>query len=219
MSSEVADALGRYAREGKTAVILANDMEPLGFLAVADAARPDARQAVESLQRLQIERIVMLTGDNEPTAAAIAKQLSITDWRAGLLPQEKTAAVKELQRQYGAVAMVGDGVNDAPALATAEVGVAMGAVGTDVALETADVALMANDLTKLPEAIALARRARAKIRQNIGLSLMAVAVLVLGALAGQLSLTTGLLLNEGSALLVICNGLRLLGGRMNEATR
>lgn len=215
---EVTRALARYAAAGKTAVILAQDSEPLGVLAVADVARTQAAAAVAGLRRLGIQHVVMLTGDNEATAAAVSRTVGIDEFRASLLPEEKTAAVKALRDRLGPIAMVGDGVNDAPALATADVGIAMGAAGTDVALETADVALMADDLGKLPEAIALARRARANVRQNITLSLLAVAVLVAGALAGGLSLTTGLLLNEGSALLIIGNGLRLLATTRRDET-
>jgi Cd2+/Zn2+-exporting ATPase len=213
LPDDVARALAGSAAEGKTAVILSSGSELLGLLAIADEVRPHAAEVVSSLRRLGIEHIVMLTGDNEPTAASVARRLGINEYRAALLPEEKTAAVKALRDRHGPIAMVGDGVNDAPALATADVGIAMGAAGTDVALETADVALMADDLGKLPEAIVLARRARANLRQNITMSLVAVAALVAGALMGELSLTTGLLLNEGSALLIIGNGLRLLATR------
>lgn len=213
LPDHVARALAGSAAEGKTAVILSGGSELLGLLAIADEVRPHAAEVVSSLRHLGIEHIVMLTGDNEPTAAAVARRLGIDEYRAALLPEEKTATVKALRDRYGPIAMVGDGVNDAPALATADVGIAMGAAGTDVALETADVALMGDDLGKLPEAIVLARRARANLRQNITMSLVVVAALVVGALTGELSLTTGLLLNEGSALLIIGNGLRLLATR------
>jgi Cd2+/Zn2+-exporting ATPase len=196
---------------GKTAVVVAGaHRRPLGLIAVADELRPEAAAVVASLRELGIERVLMLTGDNERVAAAIARQVGIDDWRAGLLPEDKTAAIESLRREHGAIAMVGDGVNDAPALAVAEIGIAMGAAGSDVALETADVALMADDLTRLPTAIRLARRALANIQQNIVLSLATIAVLVPAALLGYLSLTAGLLLNEGTALLIIANGLRLL---------
>jgi Cd2+/Zn2+-exporting ATPase len=207
-----AEQLARLEAEGKTAIVLADadDGHVLAVLAVADQLRPNAADTVADLHALGIGRVVLLTGDNPRTAQAIAAQASIGDWRAGLLPEDKTAAVAELRAAHGPTVMVGDGVNDAPALATADVGVAMGAAGTDVALETADVALMADDLAKLPQALRLARRALANIRQNIALSLATIAVLVVAALAGRLSLTSGLLLNEGTALLIIANGLRLL---------
>jgi len=165
---------------------------------------------VTALGRLGIGRVVMLTGDNPATAAAIAKAAGIGEWRAGLLPAGKTIAVEGLRGQAGPVAMAGDGINDAPALATADVGIAMGAAGTDVASETADIALMADQLAKLPAAIVLARQAAQVIRQNIGLSLAAIAALDAAALTGHMSLAAGLLLNEGSAVVIIANGLRLL---------
>jgi Cd2+/Zn2+-exporting ATPase len=209
-SNEVAQQLVKLENEGKTAVVLARDNQPVALIAVSDQVRDGAKQIVASLHKLGIQKMLMLTGDNQRTAVTIARQVGIIDWRAGLLPEDKTVAVKSLKEQYGLIAMVGDGVNDAPALATADLGIAMGAAGTDVALETADVALMADDLTKLPLAIRLSRRALANIHQNIALSLVTVAFLDLAALSGWLSLTSGLLLNEGTALLIIFNGLRLL---------
>ena len=196
--------------DGKTAVLVTIDRHPAGLLGIADQLRPEAAATVTALGRLGIHRVVMLTGDNPATTAAIAQTAGIGDWRAGLLPEDKTAAVATLRTQAGAVAMVGDGINDAPALATADVGIAMGAAGTDVALETADIALMADQLAKLPAAITLARKAASIIRQNIALSLAAIAALDTAALTGHMSLAAGLLLNEGSAVLIIANGLRLL---------
>ena len=195
---------------GKTAVLVTIDGNPAGLLGIADQLRPEAAAAVTALSRLGIHRVVMLTGDNPATAAAIATAAGIGDWRAGLLPEHKTTAVAALRGQAGPVAMVGDGINDAPALATADVGIAMGAAGTDVALETADISLMADQLAKLPAAITLARKAARIIRQNIAMSLAAIAALDTAALTGHMSLATGLLLNEGSAVLIIANGLRLL---------
>ena len=210
LPAEVARQVAELEQQGKTVVVLTRGDQPIGLLAVADEVRAGACDAVAALRGLGIEHVLLLTGDNERTAAAIARSVGIDDWHAALMPEDKTAAIVDLRRRYGAIAMVGDGVNDAPALATADVGIAMGAAGTDVALETADVALMADDLAKLPEAISLARRARSNIRQNVTLSLATVSALVIGALAGWLTLTTGLLLNEGSALIIIGNGLRLL---------
>ncbi len=195
---------------GKTAVLVTIDGHPAGLLGIADQLRPEAASAVAQLRGLGIGRVVMLTGDNPATAAAIAQAAGISDPLAGLLPEDKTAAVAGLRGQAGPVAMVGDGINDAPALATADVGIAMGAAGTDVALETADIALMADQLGKLPDAITLARKAASIIRQNIALSLAAIAALDAAALTGHMSLAAGLLLNEGSAVLIIANGLRLL---------
>jgi Cd2+/Zn2+-exporting ATPase len=196
-------------KHGKTVVVLADHDRPLGVLAIADQLRPAVADTVHRLHELGVTRTVMLTGDNDRTATAVAAAAGIDDYRARLLPEDKTTAVHEL-KGHGAVAMVGDGINDAPALATADVGVAMGTAGTDIALETADVALMADDLAKLPQAIHLAHRALRNIRQNIALSLLTIATLVLAALSGSLTLTTGLLLNEGTALLIIANALRLL---------
>jgi Cd2+/Zn2+-exporting ATPase len=203
--------LDAFEAAGKTAVVVADaEGRPFGLLAVADELRPEAADVVTSLRELGIEHLLMLTGDNERVAAAIAGRVGIDDWRAGLLPEDKTAAIESLRREHGAIAMLGDGVNDAPALASAEIGIAMGAAGSDVALETANVALMADDLTRLPAAIQLARRALTNIYQNIAMSLATIALLVPAALLGHLSLTSGLLLNEGTALLIIANGLRLL---------
>jgi Zn2+/Cd2+-exporting ATPase len=209
-SGWAADRVAAFEAQGRTAVVLAEDGTALGVLAVADELRPEARAVGDRLRRLGIEHLVVLTGDNDRVAAAIARQAGMDDWYAGLLPEDKTAAITRLRQRYGSIAMVGDGVNDAPALASSDVGVAMGAAGTDVALETADVALMADDLRKLPEAIAHGRRTHANLRQNIALSLIVVAGLVTAALTGRLSLTAGLLLNEATALAVIANGLRLL---------
>ncbi len=181
--------------------------------AVADTVRPVAREVVAALKRLGVERTVMLTGDNERAARAIARQAGIDEVRAGLLPEEKVAVVKELLARHGAVAMVGDGVNDAPALATATIGVAMGAAGSDVALETADVVLMADDLAKLPYAIELSRRTRRVIRQNLTFALGVIAVLVGFAFFGAVPLPVGVVGHEGSTIVVVANGLRLLRGR------
>ncbi len=208
--------LGALEDDGKTAVVVTIDGQPAALLGIADQLRPEAAATVTALARLGINQVVMLTGDNPATAAAIARTAGIADWRAGLLPEQEAAAVAALHDQWGPVAMIGDGINDAPALATADIGIAMGAAGTDVALETADVALMADQLTKLPAAISLARRAAYTIGQNIILSLVAIAVLDAAAITGHISLATGLLLNEGSALLIIANGLRLLRRRADQ---
>ncbi len=148
----------------------------------------------------------------------LAAHLGLDNYQAGLLPEDKTAAVRRLKTGNATVAMVGDGVNDAPALATADVAIAMGTAGTDVALETADVALMTDDLTRLPAAIQLARRARTNVRQNIAMSLVSVAVLIFAALVGWLNLTGGVVLNEGTAILIIANGLRMLRHPATEET-
>jgi Cd2+/Zn2+-exporting ATPase len=178
-------------------------------VAVADTIRPEAAAAVRELKRLGIGRTVMLTGDNRRVAEAIAAQVGIDEFHADLLPEEKLITIRELM-QNGPVAMVGDGVNDAPALATATIGIAMGAAGTDVALETADVVLMADDLSKLPYAISLSRRTRRTIIQNLAFSLAVIAVLVTSALTIGIPLPLGVVGHEGSTVIVVTNGLRLL---------
>ncbi|HUZ50923.1 MAG TPA: cation-translocating P-type ATPase [Streptosporangiaceae bacterium] len=210
LPSQARQQLAALQTDGKTTVLVTIDGHPAGLLGIADQLRPEAARAVTALRRLGISHVVMLTGDNPATATAIAQVAGIGEWRASLLPDDKTAAVAALRSQAGPVAMVGDGINDAPALATADVGIAIGAAGTDVALETADIALMADDLGKLPAAITLARKAASTIRQNIALSLAAIAALDAAAVTGHMSLAAGLLLNEGSAVLIIANGLRLL---------
>jgi Cd2+/Zn2+-exporting ATPase len=206
--------LDRLESEGKTAVLVGRlgrgeNGTLLGAIGVADDLRPEAAEAIAALRRAGL-RVAMLSGDNARTAHAIADRLHIEDRRADLLPEDKVAHVAEIQRTVGPVAMVGDGVNDAPALATAAVGLAMGRRGSDVALETADIALMAEDLRRIPEAIALGRATRRVIRQNIAFSL-AVKAAVLGlALAGYGSLWAAVGADMGASLLVIGNGLRLL---------
>jgi Cd2+/Zn2+-exporting ATPase len=211
------EQLARLEAQGKTAVLVGRLGSPveaaggelLGALGVSDEVRPEAAEAVASLRRAGL-RVAMLSGDNRRTSDAIAAHLGIEDRRSDLLPEDKVAHVADLQRALGPVAMVGDGVNDAPALATASVGLAMGRSGSDVALETADVALMSEDLRRIPEAVQLGRAARQVIRQNIVLSL-GVKTAVLGlALAGHGSLWAAVAADMGASLLVIGNGLRLL---------
>lgn len=197
-------------RSGKTVVAVAQDDHPLGVLALADEPRPGAADTLTDLRRLKVTTLTMLTGDNEHVAAATAASLGLTDYHAGLLPVDKVAAIAELTTRHRAVAMIGDGINDAPALARATVGIAMGAAGTDVALETADVALMADDLRKLPFAISLGRRARRIILENLALALAVIAVLLPTALLGIAGIGAAILIHEGSTLLVVANALRLL---------
>jgi Cd2+/Zn2+-exporting ATPase/Cu+-exporting ATPase len=178
-----------WARElesaGKTAFFVANDGGPVGLVAVADTIRPDVRDALTELKRLGVRRLLLLTGDNERVAAAIAGELGV-EYRADLLPEAKIAALKALQAEGGVVMMVGDGVNDAPALVQADVGVAMGVAGTDVALEAADVALMRDDWAMVPEALRLGRRAAGTIRQNLGFTALYNAVGITLAFLGLL---------------------------------
>ncbi|MBI4640999.1 MAG: cadmium-translocating P-type ATPase [Candidatus Tectomicrobia bacterium] len=195
--------------QGKT-TMLVYAAKFLGILAVADMIRPAARQVVEELKAIGITKAIILTGDNERVAQSIAHQLGIDEYRAELLPQDKVEVVKRLLKAYGEVAMVGDGVNDAPALAAASIGIAMGAAGTDVALETADVVLMSDDLRKLPYAIELGRKARRIIKQNLAFSILVIVSLISTTFLGWVTLSIGVVGHEGSTLIVVANGLRLL---------
>jgi len=194
---------------GNTVVLLADDHEVLGVLAIADTVRDQSARAVADLHRLGIEHVVMLTGDNPRTARSIAEQVGIDHVGASLSPQDKAEYVQQLNERYGHVAMVGDGVNDAPPLATASVGIAMGTAGSDIAIETADVALMADDLDKLTEAVRIGQRTRRVVRQNLVLSFIILAVLVPGALIGLIGLPFAVLAHELSELAVILNGTRM----------
>ncbi|MFB6269169.1 MAG: heavy metal translocating P-type ATPase [Halobacterium sp.] len=196
--------------EGKTVVLVGTDDELEGVIAVADEVRPEARASIQRLHDLGVDHTVMLTGDNERTAAAIADQVGVDDYRAELLPEQKVEAVEELTDEYDATAMVGDGVNDAPALATASVGVAMGAAGTDTALETADIALMGDDLTRLPYLYDLSHQANGVIRQNIWASLGAKAVLAAGVPIGLVPIWLAVLVGDaGMTTAVTGNAMRL----------
>lgn len=208
------DAVEAAESAGRTAMIVRNDCCGLrGYIAVADTLRPEVPQVLAALRRVGIEKTVMLTGDNEATARAIAAAAGVDALKAGLLPEDKVAAVEDLLARYGAVAMVGDGVNDAPALARATVGIAMGAAGTDTALETADIALMADDLGRLPFALRLSRRARSIIGQNVALALGIKALFLVLALAGMATLWMAVFADMGASLIVTFNGMRLLRQR------
>ena len=175
-----------------------------------DEIRPEAEESLIRIKDLGITGLVMLTGDNEEAARVIAGKAGIREYMARLLPEEKVKAVEELKRRYGKVAMVGDGVNDAPAMVAADLGIAMGAAGTDVAIETGDIVLMSDDLSKIPYILHLSRRTVNIIRQNIAISLAIISFLVPIALIGWIGLVPGLLINEVGGLLVTINGLRLL---------
>ena len=210
------DLVGRVRNledTGQTVMLVSVDESWAGLLAVANSLRPDAARIVLDLKSLGIERVVMLTGDNERVAAGIAARAGVDEFHAGLLPQDKVRILKILREKYGPTAMVGDGVNDAPALATADVGIAMGGAGTDVALETADVVLMADDLAHLPFAVGLARQARRTVLQNLAFALAVIVFLVATAFGANLPLPLGVVGHEGSTVLVVINGLRLLGYR------
>ncbi len=200
----------QLARQGRTPMIVAVDSQVLGVIAVADEIRPDAATMVARLHQAGVKKVVMLTGDIQPVADAVAAAVGIDEVHAGLLPEDKLDIVARLQRAGHTVAMVGDGVNDAPALATADIGIAMGAAGSAVAVETADIALMGDKLLKLPEAISLARRTLANIRQNIAIALLTVGVLLAGVLMGGVTMAIGMLVHEASVLVVIANAMRLL---------
>jgi len=203
--------IGELHERGETAVALGEDDRVLALFGLADQPRPEACAVAAALREAGIDRVVMLTGDSEPVARAIAARTGITQWRSGLLPEDKLAAVRELERESGAVAMVGDGVNDAPALAAARVGVAMGAAGSDAALQSADVALMSDRLDGLAEALALSRRAIAVMRFNVIASLLVKGVFVLLAPFGLVTLILAVAADMGMSLLVTLNALRLLG--------
>ncbi|MBN1563936.1 MAG: cadmium-translocating P-type ATPase [Anaerolineae bacterium] len=204
----------RLHREAKTVLFVSSDCDWLGVLAVADQLRPEAKALVDSLHRAGVEHVVMLTGDSAEVAKQIAAQAGVDDVRAELMPEDKANIMRDLEREFGPVAMVGDGVNDAPALATATVGIAMGAAGTDVALETADVVLMGDNLEIIPYMIGLSRRARRVVWQNITFALAVIVVLVLSSFVISLPLPLGVIGHEGSTVIVVLNGLRLLTGRV-----
>ncbi len=198
------------AADGKTVVLVARGAHLLGVVAVADQVRPEAASAVARLREQGVAHTALLTGDNEGTARAVADAVGVDEYRAELLPDDKVAAVEALADEYGTVAMVGDGVNDAPALAAATVGVAMGAAGTDAAIETADVALLGDDLSKLPYLHALSRRARAVIRQNIWASLAVKALLAVGIPLGYVGVAVAVVVGDmGMSLGVTGNAMRL----------
>jgi Cd2+/Zn2+-exporting ATPase len=204
------EVVERMEAEGLTALVLSSGASVLGVIGIADRIRPESARAVEDLSAEGIRHIVMLTGDNERTAEAVAELAGVREVRARLLPEEKVAFVEELRDRHGPVAMVGDGVNDAPALAAADIGVAMGVAGSDTALETADVALLTDDLSVLPGFFRLGRRTMAVIVQNLVLAITLKAVVLLLAAFGAATLWMAVFADTGVALLVILNGLRLL---------
>lgn len=204
------EAANKLAAQGKTPMIVAVDDAVIGVLAVADQIRVDAANMVASLHDAGVQKVVMLTGDTRLVAEAIGKATGIDEIHASLLPEDKLDAVAAMQRDGHTVAMVGDGVNDAPALAAADIGVAMGAAGSAVAVETADIALMGDNLMKLPESVSLAKRTVSVMRQNIFIALATVVALLIGVFAGGVSMSVGMLVHEGSVLVVIANAMRLM---------
>ncbi len=209
VNGEIMSEIDKHERQGKT-VVLIGEEEPWGLLAIADTIREEARSVVGALKKEGIERVILLTGDNEQVAKKLGQDLGVDEVFWGLLPQEKVETIKEMEKKYGSVAMVGDGVNDAPALASANVGIAMGAAGTDVALESADVLLMSDDLSRLPGVLRNARRTRRIVRQNLTFAFIVMVTLMILALFGEISLPLAVVGHEGSTLIVVANGLRLL---------
>jgi Cd2+/Zn2+-exporting ATPase len=209
---DVPDEVAEYVREreerGETAVHVVRGGSVVGVIAMRDELREAAPGVIDQLQDAGIET-VMLTGDNERVAAAVAEEVGIDEYRAELLPEDKQRVIEELRKDH-VVAMVGDGINDAPSLATADVGIAMGAAGTDTAIETADMALMADDLERIPYAVKLSKATRWNIYENVGLAVLTVTVLLAGVLTSYVTLALGMLVHEASVLAVIANGMRLL---------
>lgn len=207
---EIHEKLEQFSSAGSSVVVVGEDGHVCGLIALADELRPNASDVVQDLRASGVEHVVMLTGDNLPTAKAIAHASGIREFRAELRPEDKVTAVEELVQRYSAVGMIGDGVNDAPALARATVGIAMGAIGTDAAIETADIALMSDDLSRVPWLIRHSRRALRIVRQNIVASLAIKAAFVVLTIAGQASLWAAIAADMGVSLAVVGNALRLL---------
>jgi Cd2+/Zn2+-exporting ATPase len=209
-TSSAQHTIDECAARGQTAALVARASQVIGLIVLADAPRESARDVIDLLRAAGVSHTAVLTGDHAGAARALAESVGVEDVRAGLLPAEKVAAVRGLREQWGQVGMVGDGVNDAPALAASDVGIAMGAVGSDVALETADIALMGDELARLPFAIRLSRAAVRTVRVNIALALGVKAAFLAMAIAGEASLWMAIVADTGMSLLVIANGLRLL---------
>jgi Cd2+/Zn2+-exporting ATPase len=210
LSAEAENRIKALEEEGKTVIALTGKSRIMGIIAARDELRPEARDALRKLKQAGIRTTVMLTGDNMQVAKVMAAEAGIDEYMAQLLPEEKVGAIKNIKGRHGITAMVGDGVNDAPAMVASDLGIAMGAAGTDVAIETGDIILMSDNLLKIPYVIDLGRRTVLNIRGNIFISLLIIGFLVPMALLGRIGLVPGLLINEIGGLLVIINGLRLL---------
>jgi len=195
--------------KGSTAIFLIEDGRLIAVISLADVVREEAKELVAGLKKAGIKKVVMLTGDNERTAKAIATRLCIDEYRAELLPENKVEAIKGLKKE-GVVAMVGDGINDAPPSAAADIGIAMGAAGTDVAIETADIALMSDSLDRIAYSVGLSRKTLGIIMQNTAFSMLVVLLLVGGVLLKVVVLASGMFVHEASIFIVILNGMRLL---------
>lgn len=207
---EIKEKIEDYQKAGKTVILLGNEKNVISLFTVADEVRSISKNAIQQLKKAGVEKTVMLTGDHPNTAAAVAKVIGIEEYKGQLLPEDKLEAVKDLVAKYNKVAMVGDGINDTPALATATVGIAMGVAGTDAALETADIALMGDDLNKLAYTVALSRRALKIIRENIIFSLVIKAVFLILTFMGRSNLWMAVFADTGASIIVILNGMRLL---------
>jgi Cd2+/Zn2+-exporting ATPase len=209
-SEEITEKVKALESDGNTTMLIRRNGDYLGIIALMDTPRTEAKSTLEQLKKTGIKRMVMLTGDNQKVADAVAKEIGLTDAWGSLLPDEKVDAIKKLRKKESKVAMIGDGVNDAPAMANSTVGIAMGAAGSDVALETADIALMGDKLEILPFAIGLSRKAKGIIKQNLWISLGIVAILIPSTILGLAGIGIAVLIHEGSTLVVVFNALRLL---------
>lgn len=214
MNISLPEALAKKLEElengGNTAMIIRKGSNFLGIIGLMDTPKEEAKEVVQRLKEIGIRRMIMITGDNQRVADSVASEIGITDAWGGLLPEDKVDAIKKLRQQENKVAMVGDGVNDAPAMAKSTVGIAMGAAGSDVALETADIALMADKLDVLPFAIGLSRKSKSIIKQNLWVSLGVTAFLIPTTIFGFAGIGVAVLIHEGSTLVVVFNALRLL---------
>lgn len=208
--NDIEDYIAAEESEGQTVIIVANDESILGVISIADTIREDAIQLIQKLKATGVKKVVMLTGDNQRAAAAISRKLNLDAYYAELLPEDKVRILQQLQQEYGRAAMVGDGVNDAPALASADLGIAIGGAGTDVAMETADMVLMSDEIKKLSYAIGLSRATVRNIKQNIYFAVAVVLILLAGVLAKLVYMSSGMLIHILSVLLVIVNAIRLL---------
>lgn len=214
-SEEIEEYIKFEESEGQTAVLVSDSEKLIGVISIADTIRKDAPQLIKRLKAQGVKKVVMLTGDNKLAAAAIAKKVGLDDYYAELLPEDKVTVLKKMQAETGSAAMVGDGVNDAPALASADLGVAVGGAGSDVAMETADVVLMSDEIRKLSYAIGLSRATTKNMKQNIYFAIIIVAILLIGVLGKVVFLSSGMFIHELSVLAVIINAIRLLKYKEN----
>ncbi|GGH20493.1 heavy metal translocating P-type ATPase [Paenibacillus segetis] len=210
LPAEIETDLQKLEQEGNTVMIIRKGNEFLGLIGLMDTPKTDAKEVISKLKSIGMKQIIMITGDNQQVADAVANKIGLTDAWGGLLPEDKVEAIQKLKQREQKVAMIGDGVNDAPAMARSTVGIAMGAAGSDVALETADIALMSDQLRTLPFAIGLSRKSKIIIKQNLWVSLGVTAILIPATIFGIAGIRSAVLIHEGSTLLVVFNALRLL---------